>query len=105
MTTAKFIEQKVILLGDYGVGKTSLFRRFAFDTFVVGNDRKSTIGLDFYDRVFKTDDGNNIKVSSKTLQSSKILSFYKIPFFGIYSSFDWSDLVGYFLDFKCLIIY
>ncbi|ODN04232.1 Ras-related protein RABA2a [Orchesella cincta] len=46
-------EQKVILLGDFGVGKTSLFRRFTNDTFTTSTDRKSTLGLDFYTRSFQ----------------------------------------------------
>ncbi|CAL8069980.1 unnamed protein product [Orchesella dallaii] len=46
-------EQKVILLGDFGVGKTSLFRRFTNNTFTTSTDRKSTLGLDFYTRSFQ----------------------------------------------------
>lgn len=44
--------QKVILCGEYGVGKSSLFRRFAHDTFVASNDRRSTLGLDHYTRSY-----------------------------------------------------
>jgi len=53
-------EQKVILLGDFGVGKTSLFRRFTNDTFTTATDRKSTLGLDFYTRTFPHDDTSDI---------------------------------------------
>merc|ERR1712156_1139758 len=52
MATVKVPEQKVILCGEYGVGKSSLFRRFMSDTFTSSTDRKSTIGLDYYSKVF-----------------------------------------------------
>lgn len=44
MASVKIPEQKVILVGDFGVGKSSLFRRFMSDTFVASNDRKATLG-------------------------------------------------------------
>ncbi len=34
------------------MGKTSLFRRFAFNTFVTSTDRASTIGLDNYGKIY-----------------------------------------------------
>ncbi|XP_053400912.1 ras-related protein Rab-13-like isoform X2 [Mercenaria mercenaria] len=37
---------KIILCGEYGVGKSSLFRRFMNDTFSTERGKKSTIGLD-----------------------------------------------------------
>ncbi|XP_025114791.1 ras-related protein Rab-35-like isoform X3 [Pomacea canaliculata] len=37
---------KVILCGEYGVGKSSIFRRFLNNTFVVADTKKTTIGLD-----------------------------------------------------------
>ena len=49
--TVKIPEQKVILCGEYGVGKSSLFRRFMADTFTTATDRKSTMGLDHYSKV------------------------------------------------------
>jgi len=52
MASVKIPEQKVILCGEYGVGKSSLFRRFMSDTFTSSTDRKSTIGLDHYSKVF-----------------------------------------------------
>ena len=53
-------EYKVILLGDLGVGKTSLFRRLKDNTF----DELSTAtkGVDITTKVFKID-GKNITVS------------------------------------------
>ncbi|CAG5136805.1 unnamed protein product [Candidula unifasciata] len=44
---------KVILHGDYGVGKSSIFRRFLNNTFTTATGRHSTIGLDHCTRVFK----------------------------------------------------
>lgn len=52
MATIKIPEQKVILCGEYGVGKSSLFRRFANNTFVTSADRQSTLGLDHFDKVY-----------------------------------------------------
>lgn len=52
-------ESKIILLGEFGVGKTSIFRRFSQGTFVdtSGMDwnqyRESTLGLDNYSRKFE----------------------------------------------------
>ncbi|XP_064539975.1 ras-related protein Rab-14 [Drosophila montana] len=52
MATVRIPKQKVILCGDYGVGKSSLFRRFTNNTFVTETDRKSTLGLDHIDREY-----------------------------------------------------
>ena len=48
MASVKIPEQKVILVGDFGVGKSSLFRRFMCDTFVSSSDRKATLGKNFF---------------------------------------------------------
>merc|ERR1712087_85202 len=45
-----------ILCGEYGVGKSSLFRRFMSDTFTTATDRKSTLGLDHYSKVFTVEE-------------------------------------------------
>lgn len=58
-------ESKVILLGEFGVGKTSIFRRYSQGTFVdtSGMDwsqyRESTLGLDNYSRSFEVVTDNN----------------------------------------------
>ncbi|KAF0302689.1 Ras-related protein Rab-25 [Amphibalanus amphitrite] len=52
MATVKVPCQKVILCGEYGVGKSSLFRRFAMDTFVSASDRRSTLGLDQFEKTY-----------------------------------------------------
>ncbi|RXG73033.1 Ras-related protein Rab11A [Armadillidium vulgare] len=62
MASVKIPEQKVILCGEYGVGKTSLFRRFATNTFVTSTDRKSTLGLDHYEKVYMTDEHQGVKL-------------------------------------------
>ncbi|XP_037959933.1 ras-related protein Rab-30 [Teleopsis dalmanni] len=56
MAKVRIPTQKVILCGDYGVGKSSLFRRFTNNTFVSETDRKSTLGLDHIDRTYEVDD-------------------------------------------------
>jgi len=52
MASVKVPEQKVILCGEYGVGKSSLFRRFMTNTFTTSTDRQSTMGLDNYGKVY-----------------------------------------------------
>ena len=54
--SVKIPEQKVILCGEYGVGKSSLFRRFMSDTFTTATDRQSTMGLDHYSRVYSAEE-------------------------------------------------
>lgn len=56
MATVKVPMLKVILCGEYGVGKSSLFRRFTNNTFVSSSDRKSTLGLDHIDKIYKVGD-------------------------------------------------
>ncbi|XP_012262706.1 GTP-binding protein YPT6 [Athalia rosae] len=56
MATIKVTEQKVILCGEYGVGKTSIFRRYANNTFVANSDRKSTLGLDNINKQYTIDE-------------------------------------------------
>lgn len=62
MAMIKIPEQKVILCGEYGAGKSSIFRRFTNDTFVTGTDRKSTLGLDHFQKVYQVVD-RDIKVA------------------------------------------
>ncbi|XP_050082047.1 ras-related protein Rab-30 [Anopheles aquasalis] len=56
MASVRIPEQKIILCGEYGVGKSSLFRRFATNNFVTTTDRKSTLGLDHFGRTFNVGD-------------------------------------------------
>ncbi|KAK9888929.1 hypothetical protein WA026_001149 [Henosepilachna vigintioctopunctata] len=58
MAMVKVPEQKVILCGEYGVGKSSIFRRFTNNTFVTATDRKSTLGLDNFDKIYRIGDRN-----------------------------------------------
>lgn len=44
MASTKIPEQKVILVGDFGVGKSSIFRRYMCNNFINSNDRKATLG-------------------------------------------------------------
>lgn len=64
MASVKIPEQKVILCGEYGVGKSSIFRRFANNTFVTATDRQSTLGLDHYDKVYAVGD-KRVKVNGE----------------------------------------
>ena len=41
------------MIGEYGVGKSSLFRRFTTNSFVTATDRTVTLGLDNYGKVFE----------------------------------------------------
>ena len=61
MASVRTPKQKVILCGEYGVGKSSLFRRFTNNTFVTATDRKSTLGLDHIDKEYEVGD-KTIKV-------------------------------------------
>lgn len=47
----KLFQRKIVLLGDPGVGKTSLVQRYIFDRFQ--RDYMTTLGLNFYVRTFK----------------------------------------------------
>lgn len=62
MASVKIPKQKVILCGEFGVGKSSIFRRYATNTFVTAVDRKSTLGLDHFDKTYAVD-GREIKVN------------------------------------------
>jgi len=43
------LKLKVVVVGDSGVGKTSLLKRFALGTFLAEGEEK-TIGSDFYSK-------------------------------------------------------
>ena len=68
MASTSIPEFKVILCGEYGVGKTSLFRRFVYDTFVDtsilnnSQSRQSTLGLDHSSRMYDIKGLKNIKL-------------------------------------------
>ena len=49
MASVKIPEQKVILCGEFGVGKSSLFRRYMSDSFTTATDRfeEKYLNLDF----------------------------------------------------------
>lgn len=62
MASLRVPEQKVILCGEYGAGKSSIFRRFTNNTFVQTTNRASTLGLDHSDKLYRVDD-KELKVS------------------------------------------
>jgi Ras-related protein Rab-6A len=53
---------KVVLCGEYGVGKSSLFRRFVDNSFREDTGPRSTVGLDHFSKAF-TVNMDTIKVS------------------------------------------
>lgn len=67
MASVKVPEQKVILCGEYGVGKSSLFRRFAFNLFIPSSQKQSTLGLDHFNKEYN--------VCDKTIKVSFCISF------------------------------
>jgi len=69
MATLQY-KYKVILLGDAGVGKTSLFNRIKYGKFYAYGVRSATQGADVYD--YTTTVGNDsLKVNCSTLESFK----------------------------------
>uniref|UniRef100_A0A336MJS1 CSON002158 protein n=1 Tax=Culicoides sonorensis TaxID=179676 RepID=A0A336MJS1_CULSO len=52
MASVRIPEQKIILCGEYGVGKSSIFRRYATNTFTTATDRASTLGLDHIEKTY-----------------------------------------------------
>ncbi|ELT87407.1 hypothetical protein CAPTEDRAFT_171398 [Capitella teleta] len=53
---------KVILCGEYGVGKSSIFRRFLDNSFTEDTGPKSTIGLDHFSKEFTTSSGKKLRL-------------------------------------------
>lgn len=83
MATVKVTEQKVILCGEYGVGKTSIFRRFANNTFVTSSDRKSTLGLDNIDKEYIVDERRirvKLNIMLRQIKQTIITCFFFFSF-------------------------
>lgn len=89
MASVKVPQQKVILCGEYGVGKSSLFRRYAFNTFVSSTKRQSTLGLDHFNREYNVK-GKSMRVSYSLIkiqmsiglgQFIMTVNFYKLGYF------------------------
>lgn len=61
-------EFKVILCGEWGVGKSSLFRRFTNNSFIdtsmmsAYQSRQSTMGLDHFGRKYESSSGRQLKM-------------------------------------------
>ena len=56
MAATRAPEQKLILCGEYGAGKSSIFRRYTNNSFVTSTDRSSTLGLDYFSKSFTVND-------------------------------------------------
>ncbi len=54
------LSKKVVLLGHFGVGKTSLFRRFIDDAF--SEDYKVTLGVQIQKKEIQTPEGNTLSM-------------------------------------------
>lgn len=65
MAATRAPEQKLILCGEYGAGKSSIFRRYTNNSFVTSTDRSSTLGLDHFSKSFTVND-REIKVIDDT---------------------------------------
>ena len=63
---------KVVLMGDSGVGKTSIVNRYTKDIFE--NNLLSTAGVCFFSKLLKFDDIN------ETCKLDVIINFYNIKF-------------------------
>lgn len=72
MATTRIPELKLILCGEYGAGKSSIFRRFTNNTFVASNDRSSTLGLDHFSKVYRCNEKES-KVLASTDQLNAII--------------------------------
>ncbi|XP_013405678.1 ras-related protein RABD2c [Lingula anatina] len=73
---------KIIILGQFGVGKSSLFRNFIDGSFCPDADPKSSIGLDFFSRLFKVEDDVAVELTlwdtgGMERVSSLTASYYK----------------------------
>lgn len=71
---------KIILLGEYGVGKSSIFRRFLNGTFIEEPGKKSTIGLDQCSQTFGVH-GINVKVTLWDTGGMERMSFIGSSFY------------------------
>lgn len=67
---------KVIILGDSGVGKTSLMNQYVNNKFI--NQYKATIGADFLTKNILSDDGTNISLQVSLILKIKLRPKIKI---------------------------
>jgi len=61
---------QLVLCGDFGVGKTSLFRRFLYDAFWPNDDdsaKSSVLGMDYSTRLFNVADFCSVNVNQLTV--------------------------------------
>lgn len=56
----RFSRYKVVLLGDFGVGKTSVVSRFMYDTY--DSSHQATIGIDFLAKTVFLKSGQTVRL-------------------------------------------
>jgi len=69
---------KISLIGSFGVGKTSLFRRFINETF--SYDYKSTLGVQIQKKIVVDAKGNEVSLILWDTEGHKDLSHIKSPY-------------------------
>ena len=67
MASVKIPEQKVILCGEFGVGKSSLFRRYMSDSFTTATDRFEGKFEDLVTKRQKTSSTGSLNMSVSSL--------------------------------------
>jgi GTPase SAR1 family protein len=65
---------KLIIVGDASAGKTSLTHRYLSGIFV--DSPRLTIGVDFFSKKIKLEDGKRVKLQIWTLVVKKGIDFY-----------------------------
>ena len=63
---------KVIILGDCGVGKTSLMNQYVNNKFI--NNYKATVGTDFLTKHIQIDEKTNISLQVKYLVNVNVIN-------------------------------
>ncbi len=64
----RHLKYKVILLGNLGVGKTSMFRRLRDGSLRYNNDDNVNVSLDKHTKAFRVESGETVFVSGIIMQ-------------------------------------
>mmetsp|Transcript_63810 Transcript_63810/g.186644 ORF Transcript_63810/g.186644 Transcript_63810/m.186644 type:complete len:310 (-) Transcript_63810:29-958(-) len=97
LSKAYDVQYKMVLIGDSGVGKSAILRRFADDSF--SGNYITTIGVDFINRSVLSDDGKCIKLQVWDTAGQErfrtITSAYYRGAHGIFIVFDVTDRASF----------